>query len=441
MSRHDILNYARWLKAPALACVAIIFCLSSATASTSKANEIEWGGVGPDGNPTVNLYFFWSRNCDHCRKALPFVETLSQQYPWLILQSREVSHDRSNAELYVSLARSIGQEARSVPAFIFCATMLTGYEAADTTGANLRKQLLKCHESMLGAVAMPAGSTPYPQIQLPLLGDLNVQAMSLPVLTGILALLDSFNPCAFFILLFLLSLLVHARSRSRMLVIGSTFVLFSGLVYFLFMAAWLNVFLLAGELTWVTSVAALFAIVFAIINIKDYFLFGRGITLGISDAAKPRLFARIRGLVGGNSLPAMVMATIILAIAANSYELLCTAGFPMVYTRILTLNELSAYRYYLYLVFYNAVYILPLVGIVVVCAVTLGSRKLSEREGGILKLISGLMMLGLGGILLAAPAALNHLGSAMLVLGGAIIAAFLVIKMWPLDGKVRNRSG
>ncbi len=103
----------------------------------------------------------------------------------------------------------------------------------------------------------------------------------------------------------------------------------------------------------------------------------------------------------------MLTGALVLAVAANSYELLCTAGFPMVFTRVLTLHELTAESYYLYLVLYNVVYVIPLSVIVTIFAVTLGSRKLTERQGRLLKLVSGVMMILLGAVLLADPALLD----------------------------------
>ena len=126
-----------------------------------------------------------------------------------------------------------------------------------------------------------------------------------------------------------------------MLLIGGTFVFFSGLIYFIFMAAWLNVFLWIGELKLITLVAGLVAMVIALINIKDYFWFKQGVSLSIPERAKPGIYQRSRNLLKASSLPAMLAGTAVLAIAANSYELLCTSGFPMVYTRALTLHELS----------------------------------------------------------------------------------------------------
>ena len=152
--------------------------------------------------------------------------------------------------------------------------------------------------------------------------------MPLLTLTVILGALDSFNPCAFFVLFSLLGILVHARSRTRMLFIGGVFVLFSGIVYFVFMAAWLNVFLYIGQMQAITTAAGVVALCVAGINIKDFFLFKRGISLTIPESKKPGLFGRMRGLLHETSIPAMFLGTVVLALAANTYELLCTAGFP-----------------------------------------------------------------------------------------------------------------
>jgi len=108
----------------------------------------------------------------------------------------------------------------------------------------------------------------------------------------------------------------------------------------------------------------------------------------------------MRALVGGQRLSSLLVGTVALAIVANSYELLCTAGFPMVYTRALTLRQLSTGAYYFYLALYNLIYVIPLLIIVLAFTWTLGSRKLGEREGRLLKLLSGVMMVGLGLLLL-----------------------------------------
>jgi len=230
--------------------------------------------------------------------------------------------------------------------------------------------------------------------------------LALLIFTLIIAGMDSFNPCAFFVLLFLLSLMVHARSRSRMLLIGTSFVTISALIYFMFMAAWLNLFFMIGAMPVITTIAGAIAVIIGIINTRDYFLFRRGPSLTIPESAKPTLFRRMRELLRTNNIATILVGTATLAVAANSYELLCTAGFPMVYTRLLTLNDLSSLEYYAYLALYNLIYVIPLMIIVLVFSLTLGTYKLSEGQGRFLKLLSGLMMLGLGLVLLFVPHAL-----------------------------------
>jgi hypothetical protein len=249
------------------------------------------------------------------------------------------------------------------------------------------------------------------------------------------AALDAFNPCAFFVLLFLLSMMAHQKSRARMLAVGGIFVLFSGLMYFAFMAAWLNLFQLLGELAWVTLAAGLLAVVVGAVNVKDFFLFGRGVSLSIPESRKPDLFRRARAILTAENLPAMLAATVFLAVAANFYELLCTAGFPMVYTRLLTLGEPSAAVRYLYLALYNLVYVLPLAVIVLVFVRTLGARKLGEREGRLLKLLSGTMMLELGVLLLVAPEWLSRLGVAFALLALALAVTWIAARLTRGEGK------
>ena len=411
--------------------------------------EPAWITRTATGEPRILLYFFWTRTCPHCRQARPFIEALLAEYPWLELHSHDISRDMAAGLLYTRLAEALGQPASSVPALLFCGTMQVGFDRPETTGQALRQQLEECYQrhtrptsnaSSDAEPAVPVAPAAEPPLNLPLVGAVDPAALSLPALTLVLAGLDAFNPCAFFVLLFLLSLLVHARDRARMLLIGGVFVFFSGAIYFVFMAAWLNLFLLLGELRFITLLAGLLAVVIGGLNVKDYFAFRRGPSLSIPEAAKPGLFKRMRGLVSGERLPALLAGTVALAIVANSYELLCTAGFPMVYTRTLTLHQLSTGAYYLYLLAYNLIYVLPLLAIVLVFAWTLGARKLQEREGRLLKLLSGTMMAGLGVLLLLYPEGLSEVWVSLGVIAGALALTGLAARVEKRYFSSHNRT-
>ena len=394
-------------------------------------------GVGWAQAPPPRLHFFYAENCPHCSEMKPFLQQLQQRYPGLEVKTYDVWQDRAAFEQMVALAKRSGTTAVSTPTTALGDGVWFGFnpEVAAAVEAMVRHCLAAgCPDPLAPEPAEPVVApppTPPPPatepLQLPVFGQLEPEAVSLPLLTLVLALLDSFNPCAFFVLLFLLSLLIHARSRKLMLLVGGSFVLCSGVIYFLFMAAWLNLFLLAGSLPLITTLAGLVALAVAAVNIKDYFWFHQGVSLSIPEQAKPQLFERMRQLVKGGRTLSVLGGTLVLAVLANSYELLCTAGFPMVYTRVLTLRGLSTWQYYGYLALYNAVYILPLLVIVVVFTLTLGSHKLGEQEGRILKLVSGLMMLGLGLVLLLQPALLNNLFAALALLALSLALAALIV--------------
>lgn len=385
----------------------------------------------------VKLLFFYGKGCPHCAIEEPFLQKMEKKYPQLEVISYETWHDRANALLFSQMARAYGIEARSVPAtFIGDFEPIVGYSSDELTGKEIEKRVAFCIDSgcidpavMLktpGKIKSSPGST---RVSIPGFGEVDASRIALPVLTVVLGGLDSFNPCAFFVLFTLLGILVHAKTRSRMLVIGGVFVFFSGFIYFLFMAAWLNFFLYVGEFKIITIIAGAVAIIIAMINIKDFFFFAKGVSLVIPEGAKPKLFERMRNLLKASSTLSMLAGTAVLAIAANTYELLCTAGFPMVFTRVLTLNNLSALQYFLYLFFYNVVYVIPLAAIVVTFTITLGRKKLTEWQGQVLKLVSGLMMLCLGLVLLINPSLFNNVltSTGLMLMALAVAGAIIFI--------------
>ena len=347
----------------------------------------------------VHLYLFWSKNCPHCLEARPRLLDLAARNAWVRLQDFELSEHRGNVDRFVELAQRVGGEAHAVPTLIYCGRMEVGLDSSDTGMANLLRRLESCRAQQ--GVATDSGAA---ALRLLLFGEVDPASLSLPVLTVLIAGMDAFTPCAFFVLLFLLSLLVHQSDRRRMALIGGVFVAFSGLMYFAFMAAWLNLFLVLGSLPWVTGAAGLLALLMGAVNVKDFVRFRQGPSFSISDSGKATIFQRARRLLA---------ATVALAVSANFYELLCTAGFPMVFTRLLTLQGGGVAQHYLYLALYNVIYVLPLLAIVIAFVRTLGARKLSEREGRLLKLLSGLMMLSLGALLLLAPEELGNVGPAL----------------------------
>jgi len=397
----------------------------------------------------VIVYFFWGSGCPHCEEERQFLAELQRSLPAVEIREYEVWNNKQNAGLLGLMLRARGVRSSGVPVTFVHDQLFSGFTAQ--TRDTIEQAIMECThvacgdpgpglaadgQTELSAQSLPPVSSRSPvgggagiasSVKIPFLGSLDTHNSSLPVLTLVIAGMDSFNPCAFFVLLSLLGLLVHAQSRNKMLLVGGIFVFFSGFIYFLFMAAWLNLFLVMGRVALITTFAGCVSLVIAVINIKDFFLFKQGVSLTIPDSAKAKLFDRMRRLLHSTSLLSILIGTTVLAVVANFYELLCTAGFPMVFTRILTLNNLSTPSYYLYLVLYNLVYVVPLSIIVLGFTLTLGKRKLTEWQGRVLKLVSGSMMLGLGGILLFNPALLNSVKISFLIMFTAVVVSLLVV--------------
>ncbi len=417
----DSVGRAVWLL---FAMFGLFVLLHTVPLAAQPASDEAWYQYDAQGGLSLRLTFFWSSLCPHCDAARPLVEAYAAQHSWLQLESLEVSGSGENRERYRQMAASLGAEARTVPAFFYCGGMQLGLDVQQG-GIALFRGIEACRDSLLAGEGMRGPAT---ALKLPF--DIEPGSLGLAALSVMIAALDAFNPCAFFVLLFLLGMLGHAHERGRMLLVGGVFVFFSGLLYFLFMSAWLNLFLLVGVMRPVTIAAALLALLAAGINIKDALWPGHGVSLSISEGHKPGLFRRMRELLKLESTVALLLGTVVLALLVNSYELLCTSGLPMVYTRILTLEALPTAQYYLYLLLYNLVYVTPLAVIVLLFSLGVAKGKLQALGGRLLKLLSGLMMLGLGLLLLLAPALLNSPWSSLLVIALALLVTLLFRLRW-----------
>ncbi|HWR63659.1 MAG TPA: hypothetical protein VN365_04570 [Candidatus Thermoplasmatota archaeon] len=269
--------------------------------------------------------------------------------------------------------------------------------------------------------------------EIPLFGKINLSQLALPILTIILGALDSFNPCAFFILIVLLSMLLYLQSRKKMIIVGSIFIFFSGLFYALFMLLLFNSFYFTKLYINITSIiVGIVACVIGIINIKDFFYFKQGFTLSIPDNKRDVTFKRMRKLVKSPSLLVMLGGTIFIAISVNFFELLCTFGFPLYFTNRLAIENLPTLTYYSYIFLYTVVYVIPLFIILFVSVFSLGVKKLTEWQGRILKLFPGIFLFSFGILMIIDYQLLqgNNLFLLFLLIGFDILITVIISQIW-----------
>jgi len=353
--------------------------------------------------PTEELQVFVRPGCPYCENAKRFLPELQRTRPRLRTQIRDITEDRQALADLQNLADRFGLHPIGVPAFYLRGKLIVGFDSAETTGRELAALLDQ-------PAAQALANSPSQAIELPLLGPVDLHRLGLPLFTIVLGLLDGFNPCAMWVLLFLLSMLINLRDRKKMFLIGGVFVAASGLVYFAFMAAWLNIFFLIGMTRLTQLVLGAVALLVGSLNVKDYFAFGAGLSVGIPDSAKPGIYRQVRQILRAENITGALAAVTLLAFLVNTVELLCTAGIPAVYTRVLAEQALPGWAYYGYLALYNVAYMADDSLMLALAVVTLSSQKLQERGGRWLKLVSGTVMLALGLILLLRPEWLEKIG-------------------------------
>lgn len=348
------------------------------------------------GEPVPDLEIFVRAGCPHCETAKVFLGELRREQPSLRIVVHDIAENSVARQRLAMLAAERGITNIGVPTFLIGTELIIGFLSADTTGAEIRARI---NRSTQGAAQPPAVES----IQIKWFGELRVGNLGLPLFTIVIGLLDGFNPCSMWVLIFMLSLLAGLDNRPKMLLIAGTFVAVEGIAYFAFMAAWLNMFLLIGLSRITELILGSIAGLVGALNIKDFWAFQRGISLGIPEVAKPGLYARMRRILQAENILAALLGTVMLAVLVQAVELVCTAGLPALYTRILTMHQLERWVYYGYLALYNVAYMLDDVLVLTIGVITMSHYKLQEREGRWLKLISGILMVGLSAVMIVKP--------------------------------------
>ncbi len=358
----------------------------------------------------ADIEVFVRTGCPHCEKAELFLQQLKRETPTLNIVIHDLSKEPHELDRLQAIAEKQGEISLRVPAFRIGDQLLIGYSDENTTGQWIRNALGKKPANAQPSVescethqkqTCNTGTTPSPgktdPFQINLLGyPLALDEVGLPLFTLAIGLLDGFNPCSLWVLLLMISLLAPMKDRLRMFAIAGSFIFVEGLAYFIFMTAWLNLFLFVGLSRISEIIIAIIAILAGAVHLKDFWFYGRGVSLSIPETAKPGIYARMRSILCAQNLTGAMIGAVILAVLVQFVELMCTSGFPALYTRILTLKKLDNVSYYSYLLLYNVAYMFDDLLILTIGIITLSQKRLQEKEGRWLKLISGLVMAGLG---------------------------------------------
>ncbi|MBN2394787.1 MAG: hypothetical protein JXR84_28915 [Anaerolineae bacterium] len=389
----------------------------------------------------VPIYFFWGDGCPHCAQEEPFLEELARSNRRITLFDYEVWYVPKNLDLMEQMAAALDFEPSGVPVTIVADRYWVGY--TPQIGEEIEAQVNLCltencpdigvgivpgRKVQEGAGSMEIGAPASSVIDIPLIGPVDVQSQSLLVSTLLISFVDGFNPCSLWVLSILLSLTLNTGSRKKIFVIGIVFITVTAAVYMLFIAGLFTVFTFVSFLGWIQVFVALLALFFALINIKDYFWYKEGLSFTIADDKKSGIYKGIRKIMqAGDSLWGLVSATFAMAIGVSLVEFSCTAGFPVLWTNLLTAQQVGTLTFILLLLVYMLIYQIDEIAIFLAAVFTLRASRLEEKHGRILKLIGGMLMLTLAGVMIIKPTLMNKLSSSLLIFVFAFVAAMVVL--------------
>jgi len=367
----------------------------------------------------LNIYFFGGNGCPHCEKEKNFLEKIKSNYPQVIINDFEIYNNIENAKLLQNIGKEINLDVRGVPLVIIGDKPIVGFLNEQTTGQQIQLLIENCLKNQcpdsITSIIAPQKSEPEPEvlpeakphnsnylINLPLIGELDAKSVSLPLLTIIIAAIDGFNPCAMWILLFLISLLLGMTNKKRMWALGTAFILASGIVYFLFLSAWLNLFLFIGFLFWVRIIISVVAVASGIYHLREYYINKPGCKL-VKGERREKIFTNLKFITKIPSFWLALLGIIIIAFAVNLIELVCSAGLPAIYTNVLALSNLPSWQYYLLLLIYIIIFMLDDMLIFVIAMVTLQATGLTHKYIRYSNLIGGIIILIIGILLILKP--------------------------------------
>ncbi|MEE3343346.1 MAG: hypothetical protein VZS44_04570 [Bacilli bacterium] len=241
--------------------------------------------------------------------------------------------------------------------------------------------------------------------EVPILGKINAKEVSLPLLALVLGLVDGFNPCAMWILVFLISMLFGMKDRKKMWILGSTFILTSGVVYLLFMISWLNLAVFLTSVKLIRLLIAIFSICFGMYNIYRYVdSLDKEDGCDVTDKeSRKKIMKKIKKITSNQKFILSILGIMALAASVNILELLCSLGLPVVFTNVLALNHLNTLEYGIYLFIYILFFLIDDIIVFTIAMLSMKIKGISNKYTKYSHLIGGIIMLILGLLMALKP--------------------------------------
>lgn len=371
----------------------------------------------------LTLYVFKGDGCPHCKAEMDYLDTIKDKYTNLEIKEYEVWYDDDNASLLTKVESYFNIKRSGVPTTIIGNTVIQGYQNESSTGKKIERAINFYEENDYKdivkeikdgtATKNTKKSDKFQEeetkldketsVKAPIVGNVNLKDVSLLTSAIILGLIDGFNPCAMWILLFLISALIGMKDRKRMWTLGLTFLITSGLVYMLIMLSWISIAVKITTIVWIRNIIAIIALIGAILNLKS-FIKSKNSGCEIVDSKKRKnIFSKIKKFTSEKSFILAFFGIIGLAISVNLVELACSAGLPLIFTELLAINNVSGFIKFIYIGIYIIFFLIDDIIVFTISMYTMKATGISTKYGKYSHLIGGLIMLLIGLLLIIKP--------------------------------------
>lgn len=365
----------------------------------------------------VKLYLFHNYDCPHCAEEKAYLKQLEEEYDNLEVITYEVKKDSRNRQLFKDFLEHNDWKVSGVPVTVIGGTHFVGYN--DDIGTKIRCAInyysKNEHRDLVDEFL---GNTEVREdlvdnfdsnsctFTIPLIGEVNPKNISLPLVSIVIGLVDGFNPCAMWVLIFLISLMIGMKNRKRMWCLGIAFLLSSAFVYFAFMYAWVNVAEMFTSTKIIEVLVAIVALLGGGINLYHFIKETRAKDVGCSvtnNDKKKKIMVRAKEIVTENSFLLALCGVIVLAISVNIIELACSAGLPILFAQILAMNDLSNTQTLFYNILYIIFFLLDDLIVFIIAMTTMKLTGISNKYNKYAHLIGGLIMVIIGILMIFFP--------------------------------------
>ena len=367
----------------------------------------------------VNVYMFYGKTCPHCEEALKYLNSVKDKYD-LKIHKYEVWYDDENKKLMTEVAELLDVNVSGVPFAIINNKPIIGYSKGSTDDSYRYNIKQASKDDFVDKVGIKLGIVEESEevkensnnsenknmfINVPFIGKVNLRNMSLPLVATLLGIVDGFNPCAMWILLFLISTLIGMKDKKRLWILGLTFLISSALVYLAFMVSWLSFAKMISGITLVRLIIALVAVIGGCLNLNSFAnSIGKDDGCNVVDVKKrKKIFSKIKRFTHEKSFIIAFFGIIALAASVNIIELACSAGLPVIFTQLLAMNDLSSLQYWIYIIIYILFFMIDDLIIFAIAVKTMEITGISSKYSKYSHLVGGILMLIIGVLLLVKP--------------------------------------